>query len=89
MTGRRPAKEGKAVLDPKYFDARKIGALKQWGLIDEIGEKLKLRDLGRSYIRGTKEQRQSILQGVVGSTPPYMALVERAEHKQRRVNQYK
>ncbi len=74
------AKEAKAVVDPRHLDPRKIGALKHWNLIDENGEKLKLRDLGRSFIRGTKEQREIILRGVVTATRPYMALVERAEH---------
>src|SRR5687768_899576 len=73
-------KEAKAVIDAKYLDVRKLAALKQWELIDVNGEKHKLKELGRQYIRGSKDQRQKILQGIVATTPPYMALVERAEH---------
>ena len=42
-------KEAKAVLDAKALDARKISALKFWGLIEDQ-ERLKLTPRGRARV---------------------------------------
>ncbi len=74
-------KEAKAVLDPKHLDPRKVAALKTWGFIEEVGEKLKLTAAGRAYSRGAKAEQQKLLRGVIRSCAPYNAVVERGAHR--------
>lgn len=84
--GRKPTgasvKEAKAVIDSKHLDGRKLAAVRGWGFVEDIGEKMKLTPLGRTFIRGNKEQQQQLLLRVISSCTPYSAMVERASHKQ-------
>jgi predicted nucleotide-binding protein len=74
-------KEAKAVLDPKHLDGRKVAAFKAWGLVEEVGDKLKLTVAGRAYARGPKEEQQKLLRQIIRSCAPYNAMVERAAHR--------
>jgi len=74
-------KEGKAVLDPKRFDARKLAALKQWELVSEEEDgRLKLTPEGRALSKGDAERARVLLK-VIRSVPPYAAIIERAAHR--------
>lgn len=68
--------EAKAVLDSKYLDARKLSAMKFWGLIEDQ-ERLKLTADGRMV---TKDKK-NILSKIIKSIAPYKAIVERAVYR--------
>lgn len=74
-------KEAKAVVDSKHLDPRKLSALKAWNLIEEVSGKFKVTPAGRSFARGTREERQRILRQVISGCPPYNAILERATHR--------
>src|SRR5437016_1871843 len=74
-------KEAKAIIDEKHLDARKLTALRGWNLIEDVGGKMKVTAAGRSFARGTKEDRQKILRQLISACPPYSAIVERAAHR--------
>jgi hypothetical protein len=61
------AKEAKAIIDGKHLDPRKLSALKAWNLIEDANGKYKVTIAGRSFARGTKEERQKILRQIVDS----------------------
>jgi predicted nucleotide-binding protein len=75
------AKEARAVIDAKHLDARKLSALRGWGFIEDVGDKMKLTPRGREYVRGTREEQQAVLRQIVQTSPPYSAIVERAAHR--------
>lgn len=73
--------EGKAVIDSKHLDGRKLTALKSWGLIDEQdNERLKLTPAGRQLTKDAG-QEQEVLLSVIKGVPAYSAIVERAAHR--------
>jgi predicted nucleotide-binding protein len=74
-------KEAKAVIDSKYLDGRKLSALRSWGLI-EGEDRLKLTQRGRDAIRNEGARMQEVLGQVIAEVAPYMAIVERAVHRQ-------
>lgn len=73
-------KEAKAVLDSKYLDGRKLAALKQWGLIEDQQERLKLTDLGREASSTDESVQVRALRKVIKVIEPYNAIVEKAAH---------
>ena len=82
-TGALPA-EAKAVVDGKHLDSRKLSALKYWGLIEEIEEKLKITEMGRRFVRDSGALRSDVLQEVVRRIEPYRATVERIVNRKER-----
>jgi predicted nucleotide-binding protein len=76
------AADAKKVLDPKRLDGRKLSALKQWKLIDELDDgKLKVTANGRKYATGDEKAKSQILTDVVREVKPYCAIIERAAHR--------
>ena len=73
--------EAKAVLDSKVLDARKLSALKLWGLIDDSSGKMRVTEPGRMVAKDGGARRAEALQGVVRSIPAYNSIVERAVHR--------
>ena len=43
--------EAKAVVDKKHLDARKLAALRFWGLIEDDGDRMKVSDRGRRAVK--------------------------------------
>lgn len=76
--------EARAVVDKKFLDVRKVGALKFWGFIEEAGNKMKITDLGRQAVKDSGALRSEALRTVVHQVVPYAALVERAAHRQNK-----
>lgn len=73
--------EAKAVLDSKVLDARKLNALKLWGLIDDSSGKMRVTEPGRMVAKDGGARRAEALQGVVLSIPAYASIIERAVHR--------
>jgi predicted nucleotide-binding protein len=73
-------KEAKAVLDAKRLDARKLNALRFWGLIEDQEGKLKVTSKGREFVKD-EAGRIRILTKIIKEVDPYMAIVERAAHR--------
>jgi hypothetical protein len=73
-------KETSAVVDKKHLDVRKLAAMKDWGLLDEVDGKLKITDNGRAFVR-SEADKAKVLSNVIRSTPPFLAVVERVAHK--------
>jgi predicted nucleotide-binding protein len=73
-------KEMGAVIDPKHLDGRKMIALRRWGFLEEIGDKVRLLDRGRRVAKDNAS-RAAALQEAVRAIEPYRATVERAMHK--------
>ena len=73
--------EAKAILDKKHFDARKVSALKLWNIIEEEGDKVKVTERGRLFVRDEGAFREEVLREVIRETPAYAAVFERAEHR--------
>ncbi len=74
--------EIRAVVDRKHLDARKIGGLKFWGLIEDVDGKTKITDRGRFSIRDSGAFRSNVLREVIRQVSPYAAIVERVVHRQ-------
>ena len=72
--------EAKAVVDKKHLDARKISAVRTWGLIEEADNKIKITEMGRKVVRDSGAFRNEVLRDVVRSLAPYSAVVERVVH---------
>ena len=73
--------EAKAVVDKKILDGRKLAALKFWGLIEDDGNKMKITDQGRKYVKDSGSSRSEVLREVVRRVSPYGAIVERVAHR--------
>ncbi|WP_417494012.1 TIR domain-containing protein [Maricaulis sp.] len=73
--------EAKSVLDPKTLDARKLNALRYWGLIEDNGDKYKLTQRGRDCVREKSAHLAQALRQAVQGIRPYRAIVERAVHR--------
>lgn len=73
--------EARAVVDQKFLDARRLTALKDWGLIEDADNKVRITELGRQAVRNSGAFRSEVLQSVVRKVPPYAAVVERAAHR--------
>ena len=72
--------EAKAILEKKILDARKLRALKFWGLIEDDGNKFKITSRGRQYVKNDCAYRSHVLREVIENVIPYQAVVERAVH---------
>ena len=72
----------KKVLDSRRLDARKISALRKWGLLRDDNDegKLKLTPRGRD-VAGDFEKREAAFVEVLKDIEPYNAIVERAAHR--------
>jgi predicted nucleotide-binding protein len=79
-TGATPT-EAKAVLDSSVLDARKLVALKFWGLIEDNGGKMRLTEPGRQLAKDKCARMAVVLQGRISHIKPYAAIVERAVHR--------
>lgn len=73
-------KEAKAVLDPKRMDGRKLNALRFWGFIEDEGNRLKISEKGREFIKDEKG-RVKVITEIIKNIGPYQAIVERAVHR--------
>ena len=74
--------ETRAVVDKKHLDTRKVNALKFWGLIEDVNDKLKITDLGRRSVKDSGAYRSEVLRDVIRNVAPYVAVVERVVHRQ-------
>lgn len=72
--------EAKAVIDRKRLDARKLTALRLWGLIGEDSDKLQITDRGRQAMRDSS--RSEMLREIIREVPAYTAVVERIVFRQ-------
>jgi predicted nucleotide-binding protein len=72
--------EARKVLDSKYLDARKLSALKTWGLVEEHSDRLRLTPDGRASLKDDAAFRRALLD-VVRRIGPYNAVIERAAHR--------
>ena len=76
--------EMKAIVDRKYFDGRKLNALKFWGVIeDDTNGKTKITDRGRLAVRDSGSSRSQALGEVIRQVKPYSAQVERVVHSRQ------
>ncbi len=73
-------KETSAVVDKKHLDTRKLAAMKDWSLVDEVDGKYKITDAGRELVRSEAGKAQ-VFGNVIRKTPPYLAVIERVAHK--------
>lgn len=73
--------EAKAVVDSRHLDARKLYALKLWGLIEDADDKVKITEMGRRAVKASGASRSEVLRQVVRHMAPYSAAVERAVHR--------
>ena len=73
--------EAKAVVDKKRLDARKLAALRFWGLIEDEGDRMKVSDRGRQAVKDGGAVRSDVLKEVTRGIEPYKAVVERAVHR--------
>lgn len=73
--------EAKAVVDSKRIDGRKLSALRFWGLIEDDGNRMKITDRGRQFVKDNGAFRSEALREVVRYVPPYVAMIERAVHR--------
>lgn len=80
-TGATPA-EMRAVVDKKHLDARKISALKFWGVIEDHDGKTKITESGRQSMRESGAYKSHALRDVIRQVPPYAAVIERVVHRQ-------
>ena len=74
--------EAKAVVDNKHLVRRKITALKNWGIIESDGNKIKITDRGRLAVRDAGAFQSGVLREVVGQVEPYKRIIERVIHRQ-------
>ena len=72
-------KEARAVIDSKWLDARKLAAMKFWGLIEDQ-ERLKLTSTGREAVHNEGAKQATVLAEVIKGIKPYNAIIERAAH---------
>lgn len=73
--------EAKSVLDKKVLDARKLAAVKFWGLVEDNGGKMRLTERGRLVAKDQGARRSLALRDAVASVRPYAAIIERAIHR--------
>ena len=78
-TGATP-KETAAVVDKKHLDARKLAAMMDWELMNEVDGKYKITNAGREFVR-SEAGKAKVLERIIRSTPPYLAVVERVAHR--------
>jgi predicted nucleotide-binding protein len=72
--------EAKAVVNTKHVDARKLAAMKFWGLIEgSDGGKLKVTADGRAWTKKNGEDRPAILRGIIQRITPYRVIIERVK----------
>jgi predicted nucleotide-binding protein len=74
-------KEIRAVVDAKSIEARRINAMKRWGLLEENGDRLRLLERGRLVAKDGGVHRARALAEALREVEPYRATVERAAHK--------
>jgi predicted nucleotide-binding protein len=60
------------------FDHRKLFALTFWGLVADDGNAIRLTARGQRAVQDGSTHRESALQEVVATTPPYAAVIARA-----------
>jgi Predicted nucleotide-binding protein containing TIR-like domain len=66
------------VINEKALSARKLAALKFWGLVDDTGAKLRLSERGVLLLHDNGAHRAEALRAVLASIPPYAAVIARA-----------
>lgn len=72
--------DAKRVLDAKHLDTRKVSALKAWGFVSDDNGRMKVTETGRLVIKDEAGQVAAFRQ-VVRGFEPYMAVLERAAHR--------
>ena len=73
--------EARAVVDKRHLEGRKLGALRFWGLIEDIDNKMKLTERGRRAAKDSGSAASEILRDVVRQVRPYQAMIERVVHR--------
>jgi len=73
-------KEIKGVVDAKHLDARKLSAMIDWHLIEEVDGKYKITADGREYVK-TEPGKARILSKIIRGTPAYLGIIERVAHR--------
>jgi hypothetical protein len=82
----KPAGVGLAeVINEKAFDRRKLSALRFWGLIEDIGTKIRLSERGLLVARDNGANRVAALRQVVAATTPYASVIARAVHNKETI----
>jgi len=73
--------DARKVLDSEILDGRKISAMKVWGVLEEVGDRFKILEIGRAIAKGNPEQQAAAYAKVIGKIQPYSAVIERAAHR--------
>ena len=74
--------EARSALGDKVVDSRKLGALKHWGLLEELQDgKLKATDDCRLIAKNNGAERKVVFRKIIRSVHPYLAIVERVVHR--------
>ena len=49
--------DAKKVLDSEILHGMKISAMKSWGILEEVGDRFKILEIGRAIAKGNPEQQ--------------------------------
>jgi hypothetical protein len=79
------ASEAKSIIDTGVLDGRKLSAYKFWGLVEDAGSRLKLKERGRLAAKDKGAHLPEAMLEIIHSVPAYAAVVERAIHKKEHV----
>jgi hypothetical protein len=73
------------LINGKVARRDKLYALKFWGMVEDVGAKLRLSERGRLVARGKGADRTTALQEVVAVTAPYGSIIVRTVHLKKNV----
>jgi len=73
--------DAKKVLDSEILHGMKISAMKSWGILEEVGDRFKILEIGRAIAKGNPEQQTAAYAKVIETIQPYSAIIERAAHR--------
>jgi hypothetical protein len=73
--------DAKKVLDSEILHGMKISAMKSWGILEEVGDRFKILEIGRAIAKGNPEQQAAAYAKIIGKIQPYSAVIERAAHR--------
>lgn len=74
--------DAKRVLDAGTLDARKLNAMRFWGLMEDSEGRYKATERGRLAGKEKGAHISAALGAVIRATPEYMAIIERAVHRE-------
>lgn len=73
--------DARKVLDSETLNGMKISAMKSWGILEEVGDRLKILEIGRAIAKGNPDQKAVAYSKIIGKIQPYSAVIERAAHR--------